>query len=862
MSLTAYSQFQALESSEKIGLMILEGARRLTDWEVHSGSIYKAEFSNSPVVAAIEENGVALTLAANIGAVTAGKYFYDKDDGLVYVRATDSASPDTHFTVCVFKLFFSNLPVNAPYDLASGFDVHWLPLLSVDSVFEFSVENSQQLLGVAVSAASSLKLKNDRSFWDDLYDTVTFESQNVSIYSWNRRLPIAQAKLLYKGQVTRKTYSDRDISFEVRDFLDALQSPVPLALLEDYFNDDKTPIIPNSLLNAFQRRVYGYVFGHVLVSIDQVLPATGYPLTGTFSVNNASTSVSGSGTLFLSELSPGDQIIIGTTATKYKVDDITSDTALTISEAFVPANQVAQVATVIPSHNKRYANRVFLVCGHPLPRPSAEITSVIDNATFTVDDSTVFTEGDAIEFSGSGSTIRVLGDGLIKLTEAFTVTPSITDIVYRSSVGSVYLDGNLLSLTRDYTYEEDPGAMVTTRSRVATLTLDPLAEFNIATPKNLTGTLSISNASRTVAGTSTIFRTELKIGDWISVSGSGRWYEILKITSDTSLVVRTLPSNTESGASQFKHPEVFGPSSVLTCDTAGKVNADGDWLRYPGTIADDLLRDVVDDDNMNSDSFEDADEILPFRIGLAIPDKFNDKNSPKIRDVLNKICRSSFAEIVLTNDYVLEMKSVEPSYGDVVPEEFNERDILKFEVASDSSQIILRSNVVYLSKERDPASGAASNLLFSVDNDQYLSQTTKEFKVDTYLVDEDDANIIASRWAFLLSASNSDVTFLTKMQAARIAVFDILQLNHEKLYLRLASDARTRIGVVTSIKKSIVGAEIVLNDLGNSFTRCARITEDDADDFDVADEDQLLLNGYMTDENGLTDGESGIDLIW
>lgn len=844
MSVSTYSQYQNQSSSEKIGLVVMEAAKRLVGWSVYSGSIYSYDLG-SAVIIAIESNGVALTSNAS---VTPGTYYYSRETGLLLVQLADSTSPDSKTLALTFKYFFSNVPVALPHDLASGYDVEFLPYLEDSSTFVVEIENTKSLLGVALANSSTIKLYNDQSFWDLVYDSVTFESHSVTVYSWTRDLPVTEAKVIYKGRTANKSYAPDFVSFEVRDFLDELRSPVTAALVSDYVGAR----VPDNLASARQRTLYGIVNGHVPTPIDQVLN-TGYPLTGTLTATNLSATVTGSGTQFLKELSPGDELYIGDSTTKVKVDAVSTDASVTLSEVFAQETQTAVTANVDPVNPKRYANRDFLVAGHALARPAYEVTGVIDSAQFYLDTTDGLAEGDALEFSGSQGLIRVLGDGFVKLVTALASTPSVGSTVYRSSVSNVYLNEVPLALTDDFTYDATAG----------TLSLTELAEFNNALVQKVSGTVTITNASRNVTGASTQFRTELAIGDWVKLASKTTYFEILDITDDTNLILRTVPGAADAGAAAavFKNPHVYTRGSVLSCDCLGKADDDGNLIYTAGAISMDLLSDAGLEDELNTSSFTDADSLLPYRLGVAIPAKVSDRNAPSIRDVLNKVCRSSFSSVILNRDFELEMSVLEPSWLEE-PEELDESDLLKLEVQSDSSNIVKASRVAYGVKEYDYASGGPLALVAISENDRYLSTTEKEFSLDTILVDQEDAETMASRWAFLLDLPTSNFKIETGLRAARYQVNDVVKLNHEKLYSRFGSSDKARIGAVLSITKGIGKISLLVNDLGNAFSRVARISADDALEYDSAASTERVINGYITDENGLTGESYGINVLW
>lgn len=241
---STFEELQEQDSSAKIGLATFEVARRASDWSVHSGSIYRAgNYPTVDKVVSVSSDGVALTLAASVGAMSAGKYFWDHDENVLYVWLTAGADPNTKTIAVIDKLFFATEPVRAPHDLATGYDVEWLPFLDNTSEFLFEVENSRSLLGVAISNSSGIKLANVLEYWESVYDNVAFEGHLVTAYIWSRLLPVTEALLLYKGRVSKRTFEDGAVSFEVRDFLDELRAPVNIVDMSEYVG----AVIPSSL---------------------------------------------------------------------------------------------------------------------------------------------------------------------------------------------------------------------------------------------------------------------------------------------------------------------------------------------------------------------------------------------------------------------------------------------------------------------------------------------------------------------------------------------------------------------------------------------------------------------------------------
>lgn len=160
-----YSDYQAQISSQKIVLATVNAAKRLMGWELHSGSIYKITSFNFPVIVSIKDSATALTEVSDLASVVAGTFFHDRDNSILYLETSDSANPNSKFMVMVFKNFYSNVPVHAPNDLSTGFEVEWLPIIKASSAFGVELDNQEQL-GLAIEGSGSLTFFNDRDYWD------------------------------------------------------------------------------------------------------------------------------------------------------------------------------------------------------------------------------------------------------------------------------------------------------------------------------------------------------------------------------------------------------------------------------------------------------------------------------------------------------------------------------------------------------------------------------------------------------------------------------------------------------------------------------------------------------------------------
>lgn len=849
-----YSEFQQLSSSDKIGLVIIEASKRLMGWELHSGSIYKLENFDFQKIVLLEDSGVDYTEATSIAGVTASKYYNDRVNKTIYLRTSDSVNPNSKFIVMTFQMYFSNVSFRGPHDLDEGFEVEWLPILRNTSSFGVELDN-QNLLGFAIEGSGSITFFNDRSFWDSKFDKFYFENQLVRIYSYNRILPIQEAKLIYRGRIQTKTYSTETVSFGLKDIINQLRAQISIPLLSNISGAR----IPSSLTFAKQRLIYGYVYGFRPTNIDQVL--NGYPITGTVSVSSGSATLTGSGTQFLAQLSPDDQILIGDDTQAYSIKTITSNTVAELTENYEGASQSGEDAVIQPSHPKRWQNRLFKLSSHKLREPITEIeaTSSSLNDIQVVDPSDIRPDEEII-IGTEVHNVRSVSGNIIRLKTTLSNFPGVGTTVLRPTVQNVYINKRKLTFDRDYMYDAVTGEF----------TLDTLAEFNVAPIRFLQGSATITSGSRVVSGTGTAFKKEVSLGDWIAGNGQDTYFEVISIDTDTQLTLRTTATYTQTSALLQKKPEVYNEgSTILSCDIIGATEngeTDGILIYRAGQIVKDLLIRAGLQDSINEDSFTSAKDLYSHRLGLAIPDKFTDTAAPKVRDTINRINQSVFGSLFQNRDFEFEYSVLRPKKPTSSIKLF-EADILNLSIESDSSRIVKTVNVNYHYKEYDPlsATNINSSQTFSSNNSIYLARSDKTFDVNTLLVDEYAAYIYSARWAFILETASSKIKIQTKMQLARAQIQDSVYLETSKIYERVGSSTKSKVAGVETASRSFLDSQVELEDLANAFSRCAIITDSNQNNYANSSDRERSFNGYITDEFGMQDNDPetfGINLIW
>lgn len=850
--ISTFSEYKSKESSEKISLVVLESGRRLMGWVLHSGSVYKITEFTSPKIVSIEEAGTAL-VAGSSASLSAGQYYYDESASVLYLRSTGSVNPNGLFVALTEKNFYSNNGVKAPHDLSTGHDVYWLPLLSDTSDFTLELDNQNQL-GVALEGSGSVKFYNDQDYWKTRFDKLTWENQRVSVYAWNRQIPITEAKILFRGRVVGKSWTSGGISFSCKDLINELRAPVELEDLSTLSGAR----ITDSEAKRKQRLVYGYNFGFLPTNIDQVLD--GYPIGGTAALTTTSAVVTGTSTEFLKYLTAGDRVTFTDVEDDFTIKSVDSNTQITLSQNYTGLAVSGQTVSVKPELPLRHFNRVWFMCGHDTREPNTTVDAGSTLDYFSVVDASDIIAGDEIIVGSELVEVESVNNNSIRITTNLVALPANGTTVRRPSVTRVYKNDQRYLITRDYTYS----------ATTSKLTIDPLAEFNIAPEFTPVGTVTLTNTSRTVTGSSTQFLSDFKINDWVRVSPQAEFFEILSVDSDTQMTLRAPANYTQSGTGLGKRVSVFDPENdVISCDIMGKSSTGGTGgvlLKTGAQITRDLLELVGLGSSVNVASFTTASDLNSAALGVLIPKKAEETKPPKVRDVISEINKSVFGSLIQNNSFELAYNVLRPR-RDTASLSLSERDVLSFSIKADSSKIIKTAKVRYKFKEYDTVSKEElfNETTYTSRIGQYLTKTQNEFIIDTFLAFQQDAEIAASRWALLLELASTVMTVQTKLQAIDTQVNEAVVISHEKLYERLGSTSRRKVGAVQRTSRSAFDSSLELEDLAQAFTRCSVITEDSAEDYNNSSDVQRAVQGYITDTYGMIDNDSdtfGLHLIW
>jgi hypothetical protein len=816
-----YNEASQLVASEKITLVTIESVERVKLFSP-SGSDWTrtSEF----FVVGVKDSGVSIT-----------SWFFDPLTKLLTI--TGGADPKTRNISLTYRHFFSTTPLNMANDLSTGSAVEWFPYITqIGSVGQSLDEEST---GVVLETTSSVTLIN-QGFFDDIFDTLIFENQLVKIYSWFSNTSIEEHTKLFEGIVESKDYSPSTVSFKVKDFIYKLKTTLNLGLFSGN-------ILP-SIVGTPRRRIYGKADNVKGVSLDATL--SGYDLTGTLAFSAGTKTITGTSTLFLTEASIGDEIVIELNGTveNYGIDAISSNTSMTISKE-LPGTATSISAKIKPQVPYRFKNRTWEIAGHKLRAPSMEIISVSGGNAFVVDSAADVFVGDSVLINGYSTTIRRISGSTIITNASIPIMPSPGDLILKQAIDKVLFKSKELFLGRDFTISND--------STGARVVLDELAEFNISNEKPVKTNIDFTNGSNTITTVNAVdFRSILKPRDWIRSGelNEPEYYEILDVT-EGEIILRepfTGGTNGTTGAI-YKNVEYVDENSLITVNCMGG-EFEGNWLKTPSDCVRHMILNDAGFPSVNESKFAKAKSDCDYIVSMILPES-TESNSPTIRDTITKINESIFGSLYGDSSQSISfsvLNAEKPETSNIL----TDTDIINFSVQT-NQKILNKIKVNYRPYVDVYSEESTFKTLVQTSDfvDKYIG-IENEIEKTIYLYEEDKALIIAQRLLLFNSLSNSSVKIKSKLNLAKTVVNDKIYLSLDRLYKRFSGRDKRKIAIVTSVKIDGYNTELTLVDLGNIFNRVPSIAPNSTNNFNVGAGDEILKYGFILSNTTETPDES------
>ena len=846
MSFKTRKEFTTAQSSEKLTLAHVEARARLFEWVSEGGGVYSKVVPY--FVVGLKKDQDTMVAHTGVAGLNEGMFYYDTVLGKLYAHFMGSVDPTTIQAIVTYRFFYASGPTTASWDLTNtGAHVSYEGRIVTTPGYKHLVGVDQSL--TAVIGSGTLKLENGDGGFDEIFDTLYFENREATIYSWNRDLDFDQAKIIYRGRITNKRFGPNDVSFLIKDTLYDLEQAIPLTPYTDADN------VNDDIKGRYKRQLYGRIDGLQLQSTDQI--GDGYTITGTVAAPAASNTLTGTGTAFLSETSPGDEIIIGTQS--FSIEAVVSDTEITL-DSETDFSIAAQAATLIPEIPTTVKNRTFFVAGHACSQITHSVVNVLQLNRIVLSGTTGLFPGDFVEFTtGERKEIKNVAPGnIIVLQSNVNTRPTVSSPVTRQPIQKLYQESELID-SDDFTIT-NTGAP----TNECTITIASDTEFNLARATSLgTMTLTFTNGSRDITTADDVdLREVLKPRDWIRPADLTytTYYEVLSVSEQAIEIRTSFADPTIADTATVKKPDYIGDDTILSAEVLGKTvsgEPSGDWIKTASQAVRDILSDIgIQGSLVNETSFTQAASDSQATISLSLP-LSPSGGSVKAKDAIDKINKSVLGALVLDNDLKLKYKILQVDIP-VDPVRIYDEDLIKWNINTSSGKNFKDSVVRYRHKDIDRVTLESGNLVKSYSSefirDYIETSQLKEF--DAYLFNSDEADIYAERQVYYNSLSQSKITLDSDLRFENLEIGDAVQLEMKRMYSRLGGDgAKKKIGIVVGKKVDGQKMELIISDLGNLFNTSAVIAPDATPEFASADADEKLKYGFITDSQGIVDSD-------
>lgn len=839
-------------ASEKITLVHIDAKTRAYVFDGPVSNIYSKFVPY--FVSGLKQSDQELTKVESQAAVIEGTFFYDIQTSIVYFRPFSDADPQSVEMIVTYRFFYADKGLTTSHDLADiSEDVFYDGRFISGPGYKHKIGIDQALTSLV--GEGTLALHNEDGGLDDIFDKLIFENQLVTIYTWNTDLNPSDARVIYRGRVTNKTYDTNQVKFKVKDEIFSLLDAPQMAA---YTAQDN---VSQSAQGQYKRRVYGRVDGLKCQSVDQI--GDGFTLTGSLTIASNSTQLLGSGTLFLSEVSQNDKIIVGTQ--EFTVERVESNSVITTTDES-DFGFSGQLGVNSPDRGTAVKNRTFLATGHECAEVTRQIVSVPQFNRFVVDNTNGLFAGDFVEFLDTSERLEIKNvapGNIVVLQQNMVTKPGNGTYIKRQPIQEVYI-GNKRVNADDYTINNTGGE--------CGLSLTADAEFNLANPKNTVFSGSFATGSRVV----NITTTEVSLsdvfqpGDWVKPDDITytTFYRVVNV-NDTSLDLESpFVEAPISDVIELISPEYIEDDTVVSVNILGKTvdgTATGEWIQTAPQVHVDLLSDVGITD-INTQSFVDGEVDAWQLVSMAIPYSFNSKTLPTVKDIVDRLNKSVRGSLTLDNNLLIKFQTLNVYTGENLVE-IKDNDVIDWKITATNGKTYRTAQVRYRFKDVDLATLEEGNNFVSHESEfvkRYIG-TTKIDELDLYIYDDTAAKILARRHLYYNQLGTATLTLKSDLRLENVEIGDVVIANFERLYKRFGDSAVNKKTMLV-VGKTVTGesTDFVLSDLGNTFNTSSYITPNDASEYNVADENDKLIYGYITDNQGIVDNDedtAGVHLI-
>ena len=268
------SKFEKLILKSKPKLIFLVEANPLMElmgWALTADQTYtyETEFDEGgAALDAVYENGLALKVKTSIATVeaTAGTYWHDTVNKLVYVHTTGGDSPINAFIAGSLWLYFTTWQVGATIYNGN----YYLPLIAADGIPDISQIIQPYYEGTFAVSSGTVSLINGKVrkgfYFDRRYAKYLWLNRKVRILAGGENFTYAEFATINTGSVNAVNIDDRRMSLDLRDLRDGLQRDLPV----EKYSLDIYPRMDDNLKDSERPFAFGAITRAVPVYVDLI----------------------------------------------------------------------------------------------------------------------------------------------------------------------------------------------------------------------------------------------------------------------------------------------------------------------------------------------------------------------------------------------------------------------------------------------------------------------------------------------------------------------------------------------------------------------------------------------------------------
>jgi hypothetical protein len=506
--------------------------------------------------------------------------------------------------------------------------------------------------------------------------------------------------------------------------------------------------------------------------------------------------------------------------------------------------------TSVPSIANPEFNRSFFVADHAISQSNSTITNMTQLNRFEVADISNFELGDTIKISGDAFSIFNISGNQIQTSINATQLYPIGSIVTKEPITKVFINGKGTDIN-------DLLSLVNITD--CTFNLSTIAEFNVATNKiTQDNSFTFANGNRSVVYTGIAdLSNTYQERDWIKAEGDAdsTFMRIVDIVGNTIRCDVGYSGTTGSSHNVVKRrPDYITDDSAVSINCLGRTvdgTAEGALIKTGSDVVKQLLIDIDLEDDLDVVSFDTASIDNNMRMSIVLPYEPN-KQSPKVKDIINNVNQTVFGSLSLKQDLTLGYFVTSAERLDSI-QVIKDDDIIKWSMTGKSTNSYQRVLGNYKFVDFDNSKLDSGNSLVDVKSDRIIDYDISNKEVDrTFRVyRQSDAQELAERFIHQTEQTLLEVKISSDIRLSNIEIGDRVRLDLIRFINQPSIGDSQRVFSVIGIKKNFNKIDITLTDLGNLYNRSAVFSSDTTPDYSASTSDDRRFNSYFTDDNGL-----------